>query len=696
MTSNNFRRSGQLAIAIAVALCGSARAADTSRTSATLEEIVVTAQKREERLIDVPISMAAITEAALRDRGSVQLGDVLSSVPGVGIVDPGSGVQNIEIRGINSIYGNSPVGYYLDELPFSYLGNTQLPDVRLYDVKRVEVLRGPQGTLYGDGSLGGTIRILTNDPDTKKVQASADLGGSSTKSGSPSNSEQGMLNLPLIQNELALRLVGSREDLGGWVDNPSTKVGNQNARTADTYRGKLRYTPDERTDIVLSAWHTKEHVSGDSTSLKDYTSTDPVSDNTTSYNLYAANIRYQFDAVDLISATSKMQYHNIQDIGDYFGFGVYDTTEDIDVLSEELRLASRGTGMFRWTSGVAFRRVEEQTNLALPAFAITQDQLHKSNSYAIFGEGTWSLTKQLDVTLGLRVFKDDQQFHEPVDPATLALIHTVDPTFTGTTNPSFHSVNPKFNIAYHLNDNWLAYATIAKGFRTGQAQPVVSLVSAILATPPLTIPVGVDPETLWSGEVGTKGQFAGGLLTVDADVFYNDWKNLQTVVFPAPRIGALVNGGPARTEGVELALGVHPAAGLTLQLSSSYVDAKYTSDVANTTIRDGDPIVGVPKLSVAGSAMYRWPLWSDLGGFARADYQHTSARYDVINNVAPSDTINALNVRLGVEAKAWGVYLTGENLTNENGAVDVTQSGNAGAARLRPRTIGLKLSYKYE
>ena len=197
MISKNLMRTGRLAAAIALAFSGAASAAGSALPDDTLDEVIVTAQKRSERLIDVPISMAAITERAMRDAGASQLGEVLGTVPGVSLVDSGSGSQNINIRGINSVYGNSPVGYYLDELPFTYLGNTQLPDVRMYDVQRVELLRGPQGTLYGDGSLGGTIRVLTNDPDLEKLQFGADLEAGSTRGGTTSNTEQAMLNLPL-------------------------------------------------------------------------------------------------------------------------------------------------------------------------------------------------------------------------------------------------------------------------------------------------------------------------------------------------------------------------------------------------------------------------------------------------------------------------------------------------------------------
>ncbi len=696
MISKNLMRTGRLAAAIALAFSGAASAAGSALPDDTLDEVIVTAQKRSERLIDVPISMAAITERAMRDAGASQLGEVLGTVPGVSLVDSGSGSQNINIRGINSVYGNSPVGYYLDELPFTYLGNTQLPDVRMYDVQRVELLRGPQGTLYGDGSLGGTIRVLTNDPDLEKLNFGADLEAGSTRGGTTSNTEQAMLNLPLKENTIAARLVASHEDLGGWVDNAANGDKNQNGRTADTFRGKLRFAVNDRLDIVLSGWHTKEHVLGDSTSLPNYTSIDPVTDNTTQYDLYAATVRYKFDSVDLVSASSKMSYNNDANIGDYFGFGPFNTARQIDVFSQEVRLASTGSGRFRWTSGVAYRSLKQQTNLAIPAFGITQDQRHKSDSYAIFGEATWSFTEKLDLTAGLRYFKDDQQFREPVAPALLALIRQRNPTFTGTTNPSFHSVNPKVNLAYHFSPDWLGYATVAKGFRTGLAQPVISLQSAILSNPPISIPIGIDPETLWSYEVGTKGQFAEGMVTLEADVFYNNWKNLQTVIFPAPRIGALINGGPARTQGVEVALGLRPISGLLLQITGSVVDAKYTSDVAGSSVRKGSSIVDVPKSQFAASGMYRWPMSDGLTGFARAELQHTSPRSGTILGVSNSDSITAVNARFGVEAASWAVYVSAENLTNEDGAVGISVGGNSGVARLRPRTLGIQFSYKHQ
>ncbi len=695
MTGINCLRVGFFAAACILVCSGEVQAQDATKPGTALEEIVVTAQKREERLLDVPISMAAITEGAMRDAGATQLSSILAAVPGVGIVDSGSSQQTIEIRGISAAQGNSTVGYYLDELPFSFLGMTALPDVRTYDLKRIEILRGPQGTLYGDGSLGGTIRMLTNDPDLTRMQASVDLLGATTKDGASSHSEQGMFNLPLMQDSLGLRLVGSHEKIGGWVDNLATGVKDQNDRTADTFRGKIRYALGDRLDIVLSGWHTKETVAGDATSLPDRTTPDPLTYNTTRYDLYGATIRYSFDAVDLVSATSRMKLVNDQFLPDYFGFGLFDTIESETVLNQELRLTSRGSGPFRWSSGLSFRQVELHTDLTLPGLGFLQNQFHRSNGAALFGEATWSATQQLDLTLGLRLFQDKQLFREPVDPALLALIQTLDPTFTGTTRPSFHSVNPKLNIAYHPSSNWLVYGNVAKGFRTGQAQPVISLELAILANPPLIVPVGIEPEKLWSYEIGTKGTLADGSVELEADVFYNHWSNIQTLVFPAPRVGALVNGGPARTQGFETSLAWMPVAGLRLQLAGSYVNAKYLEDVANTNIHDGDRIPHVPKFTLSASANYRWALTEGLEGLVRADFAHASERTDTVNLAVPSDAVNSINLRLGLEGRAWGAYLSAENLTDEDKAIDAAQSGNLGQARLRPRTLGLQLRYKY-
>lgn len=677
------------------ALAGSMGYAQEAAAPQDVEEIIVTAQKREERLLDVPIAISAITSKAMEDSGAAQLADFLESAPGVGIVDDGSGTQNIQIRGINSTYGNAPVGYYLDELPFTYIGNTQVPDVRTYDLERVEILRGPQGTLYGDGSIGGTIRLLTKEPQLDDVQGGVDLVGSSTKDGDGNYAARGMVNLPLKDDVVGLRIVGSKESYGGWIDDALTGEDDVNDRDIGSYRAKLRWKASDRLDVTLSAWHTKEEARGNSDSLADRTTFTPADEQNTRYDLYSATVHYDFGPVSLVSATSVMDYSN--DLLSSFFDLPFDINEDQDLISEELRLTSNSDGIFRWTGGVFYREIKRRTHVLLEAFNLTQDQTQKSNAYAVFGEGTFALMdRKLDLTLGVRYFEDDRLFREPVDPATLAFIQSIDPDFTGTSKPTFHSFTPRFNVAYHPNDAWMIYGNVAKGFRTGQAQPIISLILAIASG--VTIPTAIRPEELWSYEIGTKGTFANGRATLEGAVYYNDWKDLQTLVVlnPSPRVAGLVNGGKARTTGAEVTLTVRPVDRLALQVGASYVDAKYKEGIAGTPIMDGDRIVGVPDTSLSGSATYRWPFTDALGGFARGGVQYTSDRTDVASGGLPSDSMTTVDLRLGVEGRSWAAYLFGDNVTDEDGAVDTRLLGADGpATRLRPRTYGINVRYDF-
>jgi outer membrane receptor protein involved in Fe transport len=665
-------------------------AEQTEDDSLLLEEVIVTAQKRDERLVDVPISLTAFTNSMLVDSGASQLADFLQSAPGVGIIDNQSGQQNIQIRGINSTYGNAVVGYYLDELPFTLVGNTQLPDIRTYDLQRIEVLRGPQGTLYGDGSLGGTIRILTHDPVLTGFDGNIDLTGSSTSGGDGNYAAKGMLNMVFKEEVAGLRLVASEESYGGWIDNTTTGVKDQNERDITNFRGKFRWVPTDRLDIVLSAWHTEEDVTGDALAKDDMTTSDPAPTFDTAYDLFGATIRYSFDTVDLVSATSYMDYtaDSVTWIAGLFDFS--DLT-DQDIFSQELRLSSTGSDAFRWTAGVFYRSMDRHTDALLPAFAITQALNLESDSYAVFGEGTWTtLDDKLDLTLGLRYFEDDRLYQEDVDPFLLDLIQSVDPTFTGTVKESFDNVSPRLNAAYRLSDQWNMYVNIAEGFRTGQPQPAISLGLAALSG--ISIPSGIDPETMWSYELGTKVMLMDGRAMFEAAIFYNDWEDLQVPVVVTPQVRALVNGGTGVSKGVEAGFTVNAAEGLTLNFTGSYTDAEFTEAVPGININDGDKIPNVPEVTLSASSTYRWQMTSSLGGFLYGAAQYSSELTDTLNFAVDSDSYTRLDLRLGVEAESWSAFLFADNLSDEDGAITPYYAGPAGpATRLRPLTIGLQL-----
>jgi outer membrane receptor protein involved in Fe transport len=659
-----------------------------------LEIITVTAQKREENLLDVPLSISAFTNNMLQDIGASELADFLQTAPGVGIIDDQSGTQLIQIRGINSTYGNALVGYYLDELPFTLIGNTQVPDVRTYDLERVEVLRGPQGTLYGDGSIGGTIRILTKNPVLDQFQAGGEVDGIATAHGDSSWAAKGMLNVPFAKDTLGLRIVATQEDFGGWVDNTTTGTDDQNSRDITNLRTKLTYAPTEELDVTLAWWHTKQDVDAGAASLPDLTTPLDVEATGTDYDLYSLTINYDFKYFDLISASSWMNYSDSYD--SLFFAAPFTIDNGTDAFSQEIRLTSNTEGMFRWTGGFFYRSLDQNTYLNLEAFPIVQDITQKSDSWAVFGEGTWTmLDDKLDFTLGLRYFEDDRSYTEVLDPFLVDLIKDLYPDWTGTSTPKFDSTNPRFNIAYRTSEDWMVYTNIAKGFRTGQAQPLISL--ALGALGGIELPLGIDPETLWSYEVGTKGTMADGRVSVEAAVFYNDWKDQQVVavVNQSPRVAALVNGGTAESTGFELAISAAPMDGLLLQFTGNYVNAEYTETVPGTGIVDGDNIAQVPKVTLFGGATYRWPWTETLGGFINGNVQYTSERTDPVNLARPSDAMTLFDMRFGLEWDDWSAYLWGDNLTDEDGAIEAAAFDGQIALRPRPRSFGITLRYAY-
>ncbi len=675
-------------------------ASDQGRPVERLEEVIVTAQKRKERLMDVPLSVSAFTNKAMEDTGSNQLSDFLANAPGVGIIDSQNGQGNtIEIRGISSILGDPAVGYYLDELPIAYIGNANAPDVRTYDLERVEVLRGPQGTLYGDSSIGGTVRILTKDPDLHTLQGNVDLIGSGTEGGSGSYSTKGMLNLPLKEDLAALRLVASKEDFGGWIDNTATATKDANDRNITTYRAKLRVAPTDNLDVIFSVWHDTEDADGGAFALPNNTVAVLPIDRQERYTLYSGTIRYHFSSFDLLSATSKMKWDQDASgtIGDPPFQSTFQQTGDDDVVSEELRLTSNTVGIFRWTGGLFYRKVISAYSYDFPGFAISGAGSSDSRSYAAFGEGTWSmLDKKLDLTLGMRYFKDRRGSDENADPATLALVQTVYPSFSEHFEVKYNVVSPRLNLAFHANDDWLLFTNVTKGFRAGGAQGAAELAAGIEQGQ--LLPVLISPETLWSYEIGTKGVMANGRVQFESSLFYDNWRDLQANTQINQAFYATLNSGAARTYGVEVGATWIVLPGLTLRVAGSELSAKYTQNVAGSAIKDGVRVDNVPQTSLSAGVMYRWPLTSALHGFAEGNVQYTSDRTDVLDAAPPSDPLTMVNTRLGVEGKRWGTYLFVDNLTNEDGAIAPANPLLAGGAvpRPRPRTYGLNVRFNFQ
>jgi outer membrane receptor protein involved in Fe transport len=508
-----------------------------------LQEIVVTAEKRESTVDKTAISITAVTGDDMLARGITDFSALAADTPGVSMRTNGPGQTEFEMRGLTSSGGNSPtVGFYLDDVPMTAPAAAQngkvVIDPTLYDLNRVEVLRGPQGTLYGSGSMGGTIKLITNQPNLTEFQGSVQTILSGTDGGGFNHNENIMLNLPLIDNQLALRIVASQADTSGWIDrivlsnfpqptNGGLTRGNvlaapvladykdSNAEHLVGTRVTLTWKPTDNLTITPSVFNQRITQDGSSTFDSDpgtlahyqpFSIAEPYSD---SISVTDLTVNYKFESFDLTSVTANWHRDSIQTQdgsenfeGPLSGIGpnsetfygpdgtgpIYGTeTDPSKQFSQELRAGSTGNGPLSWVAGVFYSDFKSEwkllTNVPNPAaygVAINNvwdlTQPTHITQYAAFGELTYAITDQLKLTGGLREY----HYQSDLDMSFSGFggpTGTTTPIET-TVNQSSTGTNPKLDLSYEPNDDTLLYATVAKGFRPGggnQPLPITSV-----------------------------------------------------------------------------------------------------------------------------------------------------------------------------------------------------------------------------
>ena len=661
-------------------------------TSTVLDEVIVTARKREERLLDVPVAVTAFGGEALAQRGVNSMTDFLQESPGVSVYNNGGGTYKIAIRGISTSLGANENGYYLDDLPFTGVTVPISPDVRAWDLERVEVLRGPQGTLFGEGSMGGTVRILTRDPQFNEWQGQASLQGSDTASGGGTNrGYKATLNVPILDDRLALRVAATKEKLAGWITDPTTGATGINTQDIDTVRAKLRFQPTERLSIGASYWRYKGDFPRNNTADDDGVAGAGLAlASGAKYRLYGATANYDFDSFAVFYSYANNHFE-LPLSGELFG-GQLVANIDVDVKSNELRFSSTGSGPLQWTVG-AYRRTASRFDSVLFAlFGIDNTSATDTTSEALFGEATYTLQAMpIDFTLGLRSVKEK-----------LAGIEANAGVPTTPVNETYRSTNPRVIVAWRPNEAWRLYASASKGYRSGQLQSSVSL---SLAGPlGINLPAALADDSIWTYEIGTKASLAGGRAVLEAAVYHSDWKDV-TVRIPLGTTGfnGLINSKGTTTNGVEASLTLQLSDAFRMTVMGSYADGKYSGDVPGTGIADGKPIDDNSKVTASASLDYRQTMFGDLTGSGRLGVQYNSKRdFPSFGPplYLPGDAITTVSARFGVEGDWWGAFLFVDNLTNEDGAMssrNVTVPGvtPAAANRPQPRTIGLEVRFGF-
>lgn len=653
--------------------------APASLVPTDLATVVVTARKRNERLIDVPLAMSAIEGERIELLGLESAAEVAKLTPGVASVDAGGGFTQLQIRGVSSSIGGNDNGYYLDDVAFTGLTVPWHPDTRSFDLDRIEILKGPQGTLFGEGSLGGTIRILTRAPELDRFSAKGEVGVATTEGGGTGHSAKIMGNVPLVSDQLALRVVATEETLPGWLDDTNNGQRNINRQEIATRRARLRWSPNDRWLSDMSYISATSNASGGGYGGDDQ---DEV--------VVLLGTRSDWESTSLVSSylmpNSRLSYLYSDSALNYTIDGKITPSAEavgsilIGVDTHEVRWTYSLDDRLDWVAGYSHRRARRVDRLVVDGDASMANQTNRAD--AIYGEGTvksrdgkWSLTT------GVRYFTDQIDALEIQAPSA------------SVTHSTFESVNPRLVIARQPSPEQLWYATAATGFRSGQLQPISSLVAAREVG--IDLPLSISPDEIRSVEVGFKQLLGGKRVLVQGAVFQSRWKDLPVRIPIDDLNNGIINSRGALIRGVEVGVRYTAPSSLSIELNASVVDASYVADVPGTTLLRGSTVYNVPKITASASASYSWVLPGDLTAIASTTALYNSARSTSLVVGSSGDAILSLSARLGVESpRGWGCYATIDNLTSEDGAVDGRTSFGT-AIRLRPRTFGVELRYSY-
>ena len=658
---------------------------DTSQETSGLQEVVVTAQKRSENSQKVPISLSVISGSDLEQQGVRDISDISQIAPGVAVQRTGPGENTVVMRGVASSAGvSSTTGIYYGEVPVSLLRQVDMP---LFDLARVEVLRGPQGTLYGSGSMGGTIKYVPNEPEFNRFTTTVGLGTEHIDdSYGLGHRTWGVVNIPLVDDQLAARLMVFSQYDKGYIDrynvsqtNPVTgiegPVAARNVNSANWYGAQiqLKYSPVENVTILPSFLTQKNEAAslfvvdlpqsnlagGQLLQARDGNS--PHSNNANIANL---TIDAGVGPVDLVSTTSYLALtsdenedsaatqHVLMGIdGPVVPFPVWTWSRPKEII-EEFR-ASTKIGGFEGTLGVYYNhsKTESGQNIPFPQQWLTDytalygsvlaalgnpdydikntmyygTNVLESTERSVFGQGTYHFTDQLAATVGLRAA------YFAVSGSGDAYGWANGPESISASSGRFHGISPKYNVTYDITPNAMVYSTVAKGFRSGSSEsPAPVAVCGEQLRDELGIqesPTVYNPDSLWSYEVGAKTTGFERRMTLNGAVYYIDWSNLQELV--ALRCGFPFTGnyGKARVEGAEAELTLLPIDQLTLHSSASYTEATLRSTTSGTSGVSGDPLPDVPKWTASISAEYRQPLTGNVNGFARVEGSYQSLLY---------------------------------------------------------------------
>jgi outer membrane receptor protein involved in Fe transport len=711
--------------------------------SDSLDEVVVTAQRRAERLQDVPAAITAMSGDALNQMRLQGNADLAAYVPSLSFDVLGPGETTLAIRGLGTAYGLEPaVSLYMNETPLDIRtdGFAGAPDIDFFDVDRVEVLRGPQGTLYGSSSMGGAIRILTTQPDPSAFAVNLEVGGSNMDGGAGYLAKSAV-NLP-VSPDAAIRIVGAFEHVPGYINQaapgdfsvaqPDLPVTARRINDVDLKSGRIigLWKPTDALTIKPTLMISEVDAGSNSnyfSNLPEFTiAADYPSPQQSRLEVGNLEVDYNFGYATLMSSTSVLS-RDVQTQSDYTLywaslaplFGVpyppnypttdFDTSHN-DGFIQEFRLTSPTDQRLRWVGGAYFSHYRqhstESMNSATFAQAIGQttgpnlysfDQAVIDQQSAVFADLTYKIVPRFEITVG-------ERYYELRD----SLENTQGGVLAAPNQPLVHAKasgsSPRLVLTYRPVDDTTLYATAARGYRPGG--PNVGLPTGVGCTLNNAYSSLYQPDSVWNYELGAKSEFMDRRLSVDVAAYKIDWKNVQQAVTD-PGCGYLfvANVGTAQSKGLEAEINFKPFDSLLLSASGSYDQAKFTSiDAAFQgagAAQPGEAIPSVPHQKFNIGAQYT-KAFADYTGYMRLDWSHLGNIPAGFTYSATRPAYSALEAAVGVRTGRFDASLYGHNLTNSNGILEIQQGALYGVDNVfqtqistPPRTIGVDLKMHF-
>lgn len=689
------------------------------------ENVEVTAQKRgQERLRDVPIPVSVLNADTLVDNGQLLLRDYYSSVPGLNLSTGLYAMTSLTIRGANSGGGDPTVGVIIDDVPFgSSTGyGTWIPDFDPGDLTQVEVLRGPQGALYGANSMGGLLKYVTKDPSPQGFDGSLDLGMTSVYNGDkPGFNVRASANVP-INSVLALRVSGYVRQDPGFIDNPvyhrraTNEVNNGGGRLAGLWQAS------KDTSLRFSAMYqrTAPKAPPEVTHLPGYGELEQyylpgVKGFDRKLQAYSASFKTKLRNIDVVSLTGYNVNNSIGTLdwsGNYadtflpiFGVsGAIHTNHSTTTrFTEELRLSGSFARKIEWQAGTFYshenlandqhlRAVDPATGRNVGEFGY-YSYPEQFDSTAGFGDLTFHFTDRFDIQVGGRV-SHEKLFEEPGISGGIDVGGgvTIAPESTSKFDTFTYLVTPRFR----LSPAWMLYARAASGYRPGQSNAVTASVVEE------KIPLQADPDQTQNYEIGVKGDFLEHRVSVDASLYYIDWQNVQiSVETEKAAWGYTANGAGAKSEGVELSTEVRPLSGLRISAWGVFNNAVLTQPFpANSTAHGvtGDRLPEGSRRSGNVSIEKTFPLWNRAIGSIGGKVSYIGDRIGAFTSSAQRDAYPAYtktDFNASLRYSSWMINLYVNNAFDERGVIGKNPFTLDSLIYIPPRTVGLSMSRKF-